>query len=148
MQTFRQLIEHLEAKGDLARVSRQVDPKHELTAVMRHMQRGDNKALLFKNVKGTDIPVATNVFGFRSTVAESLGLEEGNLLRTLVALENRRLPVDRVTDAPVQEVVLTGDKIDVARDLPQIVYAEHDAGAYITAGVLIAPHPETGVYNA
>lgn len=148
MQTFRQLIERLEAKGDLARVSRQVDPKHELTAVMRHMQRGDNKALLFKNVKGTDIPVATNVFGFRSTVAESLGLEEGNLLRTLVALENRRLPVDRVTDAPVQEVVLTGDKIDVARDLPQIVYAEHDAGAYITAGVLIAPHPETGVYNA
>jgi UbiD family decarboxylase len=148
METFRGLLEWLESKGNLAKVTRSVDPKHELTAVMRHMQRGENKALLFKNVKGSAIPVATNAFGFRSTVAASLGLEEGNLLRTLVSLESRGLPVDRVTDGPVQEIVKLGGDIDVARDLPQIVYSEHDAGAYITAGVLIAPHPETGAYNA
>jgi UbiD family decarboxylase len=65
-----------------------------------------------------------------------------------VTQENRRLPVDRVASAPVQEIVKLAGEIDVAREIPQVVFSEHDAGAYITAGVLIAPHPETGVYNA
>ncbi len=124
------------------------DPKHELTAVMRQMQKRSNRALLFRNVAGSDIPVATNVFGFRRTIAGSLGLEEKDLIRTLAAQENRRVPVERVTAAPVQEVVKLAAAIDVGRDVPQVVFSEHDAGAYITAGVLIAPHPETGVYNA
>jgi UbiD family decarboxylase len=147
MQTFRELLAWLDARGDLAPVSREVDPKHELTAVLRRMQKGPNKALLFRRVRGTDMPVATNVFGFRRAVAAALGLEEPELLRTLVAREGQKLPVERVDVAPVQEVVQT-EGFDVARDIPQIVYAELDGGAYITAGVLIAPHPVTGVYNA
>ncbi len=147
MKTFREVLAWLERNGDLATVSREVDPRHELTAVLRRMQATQNKALRFDRVKGSDIPVATNLFGFRRAIAASLDLEEGQLLKRLVALEGRKTPTEPVTDAPVQEVVKIGD-IDVARDLPQIVYAEHDGGAYITAGVLIAPHPVTGVYNA
>ena len=147
-ESFRQLVDTLGARGEIASVERAVDPRHELTAVMRHMQKGPNRPLLFSSVKGTDLPVITNVFGFRRTVAESLGLPEGELLRTMVSLEARGLPVDRVETAPVQEIVKAGDDVDVARDLPQIVYSEHDGGAYITAGVLIAPHPVTGAYNA
>lgn len=146
-KSFRQLVEAMRERGEVATVTRQVDPRHELTAVMRHMQRGPNRPLLFTDVKASDLPVITNVFGFRRTVAESLGLAQGDLLRTMVSLEAKGLPVDRVETAPVQEIVKTQD-IDVARDLPQIVYSEHDGGAYITAGVLIAPHPVTGAYNA
>lgn len=147
MKTFREVLAWLKRNGDLATVSREVDPRHELTAVLRRMQATQNKALRFDRVKGSDIPVATNLFGFRRAIAASLDLAEGELLKRLVALEGRKTPTELVADAPVQEVVKIGD-IDVARDLPQIVYAEHDGGAYITAGVLIAPHPVTGVYNA
>ena len=147
METFRELLDWLKSRGELCEVGRSVDPKHELTAVMRKMQKGPNKALIFRKVRGSDIPVATNIFGFRRTVAASLGLEESELLRSLVAKENRTLPVERVSKAAVQEVVLT-DNIDVAREIPQVVFSELDAGAYITAGVLIAPHPVSGVYNA
>ena len=69
MQTFRELLEWLKQNGDLASVSRAVDPKHELAAVMRCMQKGPNKALMFRSVRGSDMPVATNVFGFRRAVA-------------------------------------------------------------------------------
>ncbi|QIE48153.1 UbiD family decarboxylase (plasmid) [Pseudohalocynthiibacter aestuariivivens] len=148
METFRELIHYLDERQELAVVDRQVNPKHELTAVMRHMQAGPNNALMFRNVAGSDIPVVTNVFGYRRTVAAALGLEEKDLLRTLVSQEARGLPVDRVDSAPAQEVVTLAPDIDVARDIPQVVFSEHDAGAYITAGVLIAPHPETGAYNA
>ncbi|MBB3063766.1 UbiD family decarboxylase [Limibacillus halophilus] len=138
----------MQRSGEVAFVDRSVDPRHELTAVMRRMQKGPNRPLLFRDVKGSDIPVITNVFGFRKTVAQSLGLAESDLLRTMVSLEAKGLPVEHVDVAPVQEVVKIGDGIDVARDLPQIVFSEHDGGAYITAGILVAPHPETGAYNA
>jgi 2,5-furandicarboxylate decarboxylase 1 len=147
MKTFRELVDWLERRGDLASVSREVNPKHELTAVMRRMQKDANKALVFQNVTGTDLRVVTNVFGFRRAVAASLDLDESVLLRSLVAREGQRLPTEHVNDAPVHEIVKTRD-FDVARDVPQIVFTEHDAGAYITAGVLIAPHPKTGVFNA
>lgn len=147
MDSFREVLSWLEARGDLARVRREVDPRFELTAVMRRMQKGPNRGLLFERVRGSDVPVATNVFGFRRAVAASVGLQEADLLKTLVAGEGRRLPVERVSSGPVHEVVTTGD-IDIARDIPQVVFSELDAGAYLTAGVLLARHPETGVYNA
>lgn len=52
-----------------------------------------------------------------------------------------------VSDASVQEVVRTVD-LDITRDLPQVVHSERDAGAYISAGICIARHPVTGIYNA
>jgi 2,5-furandicarboxylate decarboxylase 1 len=118
METFRELLEHLEKEGTLKTVSRPVDPRHELTAVMRTMQKGENHALLFSNVAGSDVPVATNVFGFRHAVAAALGVEEKNLLKMMVAQENRRLPVEKVDTAPVQEVIKLGSEVDVARDIP------------------------------
>lgn len=137
----------LEARGEVSRVNREVDPRYELTAVIRRMQKGPNNALVFSRVRGTDLTVATNLFGFRRTVAAALGVHEAELLRTLVSRETKQVPVKRVKTGPVQEETLTKD-IDVCRQIPQIVFSERDAGPYITAGVLLARHPETGAYNA
>ena len=148
METFRELLAWLDQRGELCRVRRQVDPKHELVAVLRQMQKGPNRALLFESVTGTDTPVVSNVFGLRSTIASALGIGEAEMLQTLVARETRGLPVERCDTGAVQDVVDTND-LDVASGVvPQVVYSEHDAGAYITAGVLLARHPESGVYNA
>lgn len=146
--SFRQLMQSLDERGLVSDVVRPVDPRHELTAVMRGVQKAGNQALRFTNVKGANIPVVTNVFGFRSHVAAALGLEEKDLLRTLVRLESQGIPTEPVAGAAVQQIVSQGDDVDLQRDIPQVVFSELDGGAYITAGVLIAPHPETGVYNA
>ena len=61
MDTFRDLLAYLDGRGDLCRVRREVDPKFELTAVMRKMQKGPNKPLMFENVQGSTMPIATNV---------------------------------------------------------------------------------------
>ncbi len=147
MESFRELLAWLDARGECSRVVREVDPKHELAAVIRRMQKGPNKVLLFPRVRGTELTVTTNLFGFRSTVAASMGVQEADLLRTLVSREAMSVPVKRVDSGPVQEETITKG-IDVTRDIPQIVFSERDAGPYITAGVLLARHPETGVYNA
>lgn len=146
--TFRDLLTHLDARGELAHVKRPVDPAYELIAVLRRMQKGPNDALLFEAPRGSPTPVATNVMSRRRTLAATLDIDPARMLPEMVARESRTLPCERVERAPVQQVVIAGDKLDVARDVPQVVHCERDAGAYITAGIFIARDPATGVYNA
>ena len=147
LTSFRDLIEAVKRDGVLRSISRAVDPRYELIAVMRAVQRAGNEPLLFTNVTGSPAPVATNILGRRDVLAMALGLEPGTLLPSLVAQEAAELDPAIVADAPVHEVVQT-DGFDIARDIPQVVHSERDAGAYITAGICIARHPRTGVYNA
>ena len=147
LTSFRELIDALKRSGILRSVSRAVDPRYELIAVMRAVQKAGNEPLLFTNVFGSPAPVATNILGRREVLAMALGLEPRTLLPSLVAQERAQLDPVIVTDAPVHEVVQTSG-FDIARDIPQVVHSERDAGAYITAGICIAKHPVSGVYNA
>jgi UbiD family decarboxylase len=146
--SFRALLEWLDGRGLLAHVARPVDPAYELTAVLRKTQKGPNVGLLFENVRGSPTRVATNVMSRRETLAAALGLAPGRLLPDLAVREARAVPPETVRAAPAQEVVLGANDLDVARDIPQVVHSERDAGAYVTAGIFLARHPETGVYNA
>ena len=51
-----------------------------------------------------------------------------------------------VSTAPVKEVILTGDKIDLYK-LPQILHHQEDAGAYITAAISFAKDPNPDTWN-
>ena len=81
------LIEALERDGVLRSVSRAVDPRYELIAVMRAVQKAGNEPLLFSNVTGSPVPVVTNVLGRRDVLALALGLRPETLLASLVAQE-------------------------------------------------------------
>ncbi|AMN45342.1 UbiD family decarboxylase [Rhodoplanes sp. Z2-YC6860] len=147
LTSFRSLIDSLERSGTLRSISRPVDPRHELIAVMRAVQKAGNEPLLFTAVAGSPSPVATNILGRREVLALALGLEPQTLLPSLLALGLAQLDPMIVSDAPVHEVVQTSG-FDVARDIPQVVHSERDAGAYISAGICIARHPTTGIVNA
>lgn len=148
LTSFRALLDWLEREKLLARVSRAVDPAYELTAVLRKVQKGPNLGLVFENVTGSPVPVATNVMSRRASLAAALGMAPERLLPDLAAREARAIAPEIVANAPVQEVVIGADALDVARDIPQVIHSERDAGAYITAGIYLARHPETGIYNA
>jgi len=106
--SFRELIDWLDGRGELARVSRAVDPVHELTRVLRKTQQGPNVGLLFENVKGSPTPVASNVLTHRATIAAALGLNVEELLAQLAARELAPLRPQQLSSAPVQEVVVDG----------------------------------------
>ena len=145
---FRDLLAVLEKQGLLSHVTRPVDPAHEMSAVLRKVQLGPNIAVQFDSVTGSSMPVVSNVMSRREAIAASLGVAPDDVLRTLVRRELETKPLEVVTDAPVQKVVLLADKLDVARDIPQVVHSPRDGGAYISAGIFLARHPDTGVYNA
>ncbi|NJB69511.1 4-hydroxy-3-polyprenylbenzoate decarboxylase [Desulfobaculum xiamenense] len=62
---LQECLKDLEARGELVRIDRQMDPDIEIGAVQRRVFRAGGPALLFTNVKGTRFPMAANIFGTR-----------------------------------------------------------------------------------
>jgi 2,5-furandicarboxylate decarboxylase 1 len=48
---------------------------------------------------------------------------------------------------PVQDVVMTGDDVDLAK-IPVVVNCEKDSGAFITIGITVVKDPDTGIRNS
>jgi 2,5-furandicarboxylate decarboxylase 1 len=74
-----------------------------------------------------------------------MGVEPGDVLARFQNAALNPLPWKEVATAPAQEVVHRD--VDLAKLLPLPTHNEHDNGAYITAGLLIARNPATGVQN-
>jgi 2,5-furandicarboxylate decarboxylase 1 len=146
--SFRELLAYLETNGLLRHIRKSVQPAHELMTVVRKVQLGPNLALQFDAVNGTAMPVASNIMSRREAIAASLGVKVPDVLNTLAMRQRTTGHLKQVDASPVQEIVMTGQAVDVARDIPQVVHSEHDGGAYISAGIFIARHPATGIYNA
>lgn len=142
---MREYIEKLSKRGELHVVEREVDPEFELAAVVGRSQLESDKPVLFRNVKGTNLPVISNVYGSHNRLCEIIGADKGNFCRRWQSIIDERLPGP---DEYVEAVPDGGDYIEgKPGDLPHITYFEHDAGPYITAGVFLAKEPDTGVPN-
>ena len=144
---FRGFLDFLEKKDQLLRVQREVDTRFDIAAGIRKVSDTDGPALLYENIK--DYPgwrVAAGVFATRKLLALALEVPEEKMLEHYQQLEQRSLPAQEVTAGPVQEVVISGDEVDLSQ-LPIAIHSELDQGPYITIGVQFAKDPETGRGN-
>ena len=162
---LRDFIKQLEAKGELKRISIEVDPYLEITEICDRTLRAGGPALLFEKVKGSEFPLLGNLFGTPHRVAMGMGEENVTALREtgkLLALLKEpdppkgmkdawdKLPIYRkvldmapkeVKRAPCQEVVLEDDAIDLAK-IPVQTCWPGDGGPLITWGLVITRGPE------
>ncbi len=155
---IRDYINYLEEKKELVRVKKEVDPVLEINAILDKLAREGGPAVLFENVKGSDVPFFGNAFGTLKRLAWGLGADDlqklvderiDKLFATLSG-ENkddsiRPVEVDR-DKAPCKEVILTGDDIDLDK-FPLIKLWPHDGGKYITLPLVITRDPESKALN-
>lgn len=138
--------------GDLRHVPAPVDRRFEITAYgARYAAEGEHPALVFSDVKGSDLACVTNVTATHERMALALGrdvteLRSGRTDLGAGAEAHPPVEVDRAA-APVKEVVWSGDDVDLTA-LPIPVHNELDGGPYVTAGVGIMRDPESGRINA
>ena len=153
----------LEARGDLRRVAAEVDPVLEITEIATRMLREEGPALLFERVTGSPFPLAINFLASHRRIELVLGQEPAALGEALVglweaaqSLSPRRLLAQRralggllamrlrrVARAPVQDVVEPPD----LSSLPVLQCWPGDAGRFITFGLVLTQHPDTGRRN-
>ncbi len=167
---LRDFIEQLEARGELKRVTVEVDPRLEITEICDRTLRGGGPALLFERVRGSDFPVLGNLFGTPRRVALGMGEESvgalrevGKLLATLKEPEPpkgmkdawNKLPLYRkvlnmapreMRNPPCQELVLSGAEVDLGRVPIQTCWPE-DAGPLITWGLVVTRGPHKARQN-
>ena len=136
--SLRDFISALEKTGQLVRVTEPVSTYLEMTEIGTRLINEKGPAVLFENVTGHTTPVLINLFGTVERVAFALGRKPEELRdigKTLAFLKQPEppggwkealsmLPVLKnamamkpktVSKAPCQEVVLTGDDIDLAK---------------------------------
>jgi 2,5-furandicarboxylate decarboxylase 1 len=74
-----------------------------------------------------------------------MGVAEADVTERYRQAIESPIACEEVTDAAVQEV--RHDDVDLTKLLPIPTHNEHDSAAYITAGLVIAANPATGVQN-
>ncbi|MCK1312397.1 MULTISPECIES: UbiD family decarboxylase [unclassified Bradyrhizobium] len=140
---LRAWLTHLIGRGRLAIAREGIGLVDELAAVAKRLER--DRAVLFPRPGGHEIPIVANLFTGRDWVADAIGVSEDQLLSRFLAAAREPLPTHEVASGLVQEVV--HGNVDLLRQLPIPKHNERDSGPYITAGLLIARNPETGVQN-
>jgi 2,5-furandicarboxylate decarboxylase 1 len=145
---LREFLARLEAVDDLVHVTRPVDTRFEIAAGIRRMSDIKGPALWFDHVIGHDMPVVGSLFADRrkALLAFDVTTHAEAHAKFLEGLHGP-LPPRIVSAGSCQEVVHTGDEIDLDR-LPLPVYSEKDGGAYVTVALAISKDPLDGGRNA
>jgi UbiD family decarboxylase len=161
---LRAFLDHLRRDRDVVEVRTEVDPVEEVAEIHRRVIAGGGPALLFTNVKGSDFPLVTNLFGTPRRAELAFGQRPLAFIKRLVHLAETMLPptpaklwdardiglaamkigTRRRSDGPVTEVVTRDVRLD---RLPALTCWPEDGGPFVTLPLVYTQHPEKGGPN-
>ena len=146
-QDLRSFIELYERAhpDQVVRIGERVSVEYDVMAlVLEYERRRRYPILFFEQVGAHDIPIVCNVVASRRALAFALGVSEPDLASEYARRIKDHVKPVVVSEAPFRQRVVTGDEVDLSR-LPIPLYFPDDAGRYLTAGMLVARDPDTGV---
>lgn len=134
---LRGFLATLEERGELMRISEEIDPRFEVGAINRLLVLQRGPAVLFENIKHSPAPVATFLFGSQNRINIAFDTEnqEQTVKKYLKALESDWPKPVSVDTGPCKENIITDP--DLTRDIPNIIWGELDGGAYITLPLIV-----------
>jgi 4-hydroxybenzoate decarboxylase subunit C len=162
-RTLREFLDHCEAKGDLKRVTREVDWKFEVTEIACREAKAQGPALLFEKVRGSRFPLAVNVLCAERRIEWALGRTPRavgaeieaifhalppNAMSDLWALRGSAGRVlasrpARIERGPAQERSLGAD----LSELPILQLWPRDGGRFVTFPLVFTEDPVTAKRN-
>jgi len=140
---FRGVVNKFLNEGLAIEISEEVSKVYELAAITKELE--EKYVLIFKNIKGSSIRVVSGIYGSRERLAKALGLSVREFIDRYSKAVDSPEPVEEVPWGPVHENFTDRVDLDIL-PIPKIY--EKDAGEYLTASIVIAKDPETGIYNA
>src|SRR3972149_1454788 len=143
-QDFRQFLDALRRHGELVDIDRPMHLDSDVPKALKQTYTRQGPAFIFTN-NGTEYPLVGGIYATRSKALLAFeATEETIFQKFLSGLDKPVAPVMFSGKAPCQEVVLTGDAIDIRR-FPIPTHSPKDGGPYITPSIVVSKDPETGV---
>ena len=125
---------------NIIEITDELSTEYEISKVLREYPKD---TVIVKNVKGYDMPVVTGICNTRDKIAKSINCEVSEITEKIIdAMENPQ-KVTKFTDFSEYDNL----EIDLGK-IPILTHYKRDGGAYITAGVVFARDPVTGIQNA
>ena len=132
----------LNSAKSLSIVAEKISPDFQISSVLTRFQE---KAFLFQTVSGSSIQVAGNLLSTRDKVELGIGIPRGQLLDSLESSLRNPTPKGHVPNFKKSDWNYSGEA-DLSR-LPILRHFDHEAGKYITAGIVAARFPGTDREN-
>lgn len=145
LERFR-LRRHVERLTELGEV--EVHDEPVALADLSSVIESSDKAVLVRKAGPEQVELVAGVMGSRRRLAIALGVEEADSVREYerrLATPQKHFEVPS-SDAPVHEVVLTGDDVDLTK-LPFYLQHDLDGGPYISSAIDFSVDPASGRHN-
>ena len=125
---------------NIIEITDELSSEYEISKVLRQYPKD---TVIVKNVKGYDMPVVTGICNTRDKIAKSINCEVSEITEKIIDAMENPLKVEKFTDFSQYDTL----DIDLGK-IPILTHYKRDGGAYITAGVVFARDPKTGIQNA
>lgn len=164
---LRDFIKILEEKGQLKRISIEVDSDLEISEITSRVNEKFGPALLFEKVKGHNIPVLINAFGSDKRMALALGEESiDNIAKRIEIMLKTEMPItlwDKIHSIlKLKEFAYLSPKIVSSGQCKEVIIRDNpsldifpilkcwplDGGKFITLPIVYTKDPDTGIRNA
>ena len=163
---LRDFLRTLEKKGELKRISEEVDPILEITEITDRTVKAAGPALLFEKPRGSRVPVVTNLVGTERRMNLALEVESldevADRIHSFLDMQSPQGIFEKMKMLPklaelgsfFPKTVRSGECQEVVREkdfsldyFPIVHCWPQDGGRYITWPMVITKNPETGKRN-
>lgn len=143
MENFLNLIKE---DYKILKIEEEVSTKYEAARILREHPK---KTVVLENVKGYNIPIISGICNTREKIAKSLSCTVDEILQKVITATENPQKIENYIDIndSSNNYKYKTEKANLNK-IPILTHYKRDGGAYITAGVVFAKDPETGIQNA
>ena len=164
MKNLSDFVDELRRAGELVEITAEVDPNLEITEIADRVMKAHGPALLFRNVRGSALPVLINQFGSERRMCMGLRTDRldavGERIQELLELQPPQGIVDKMKAlgklkdlaswAPkvVKDGACQEQRMEPNLDLlPILTCWPSDGGPFVTLPLVFSKDPTTGIRN-
>ena len=121
-------------------ITDKLSTEYEISKVLRDYPK---ETVVVKNPEGYDMSIISGICNTRQKIADAINCEVSEITERIIDAMENPIQVDKFTNLDDYN----SDEADLSK-IPILTHYKRDGGAYITAGVVFARDPESGVQNA
>ena len=139
---MREFLKTFEKDFKVIKIEEQISTKYEVSNILKKYSK---EIVIFKNIKESDMGIISGICNTREKIASSISVNVSEITSRIIEATENPTKIENVEKTSKNFQTSVG--ADLTK-LPVPTYYKKDGGAYITAGVIIAKDPETGIRNA